>query len=83
MKVFCITKPGINFGFKFFLQYIATPPPFDVFRVLVNSSKSLIKNKLGIETSHISCTTITDTLPPDFSILSRNIFNSSNFDGRL
>jgi len=45
VKVFCITKPGINFGFKFFLQYIATPPPFDVFRVLVNSSKSLIKNK--------------------------------------
>ena len=34
MKVFCITKPGINFGLKFFLQYIATPPPFDVFSVL-------------------------------------------------
>jgi len=34
VKVFCLTKPGINFGFKFFLQYIATPPPFDVFSVL-------------------------------------------------
>ena len=60
----------------FFLQYIATPPSFDVSRVLVNSSKSLIKKKLGKETSHFSCKTKTYTLPPDFSILSRNIFNS-------
>jgi len=49
-----------------FLQYIATPPPFHVFRA-----------------SKTSCKTKTDTLPPDFSILSRNIFNSSNVDGRL
>ncbi len=28
-----------------------------VFLIIVNSSKSLIKNKLGIETSHISCKT--------------------------